>query len=77
MITRIQNGFALLGLGAALIVANGCEAEQPAVKIEPSTPPSARPLVDIKKDLTPPVVVKPSAPPTTSTVPIAPKREFK
>jgi hypothetical protein len=74
-IFRIRNWFVRLGLGAVLMVAVGCNAEGPPSRTEPGGAPRANPFEGLEKDLKPPVVVKPSVPPATDTVPSAPKRE--
>jgi hypothetical protein len=77
VIFRMQNRFAILGLGAALVAATGCNGEQSAIKIEPDTTSTKRTLEDVKKDLKPPVIITPNAPPITDTIPAAPKRESR
>jgi hypothetical protein len=74
-IFRIRNWFVRLGLGAVLMVAVGCNAEGPPSRSEPGVAPRANPFEGLEKDLKPPVVVKPSVPPATDTVPPAPKPE--
>jgi hypothetical protein len=74
-IFRIRIWFVRLALGAVLMIAVGCSAEGPPSPSEPGGAPRANPLEGLEKDLKPPVVVKPSVPPATDTVPSAPKRE--
>jgi len=71
--TAIRHKLTLCGLGAALALAAGCNAEQPTFRTEPGSVPATRVIEDLKKDLKPPVVVKPNVAP--GTVPPAPKTE--
>ena len=81
LVFGIQHTLALVGLGMALTVASGCESDQTttpatpnAPTVEPKVSPSNGAVEDLKKDIKPPVVVKPSTPPVTDGAP-APKRE--
>jgi hypothetical protein len=74
----IQQTVALVGLGMALTLTSGCGSDQTtttatpnAPTIEPKVSPSNGAVEDLKKDVKPPVVVKPSTPPD----PPAPKHE--
>jgi hypothetical protein len=79
VIFRIQNGFVLLSLGAALVLAIGCQADRSTSKIEPDGVPITRQLEnvqkDVEKDLKPPVIIKPNLPPATNAEPAGPKRD--
>jgi hypothetical protein len=74
----IRYGFALLGLGAALVFAMGCNGDKSTSRIEPDGVPSTRDLTDIskdiEKDLKPPVIIKPNLPPETGAGQAAPKQ---
>ncbi len=70
----------LVGLCVALLIVGGCQpgetpekAERPAITVEPHVAPSTKPLDDLKKDIQPPVVVKPNETPTTPAQPVGPK----
>ena len=76
-ISCIRDGFVNVGFGAALILAAGCYAEPSTPQSEPKAPPASRAIEDLKKDLKPPVVIKPNVPPTTDALPVVPKRELK
>ena len=69
----IRHKLALFGLGAALVLAAGCDAEQTTFRTEPGSEPATRVFEDLKKDLKPPVVIKPDVAP--GTLPPAPKTE--
>lgn len=73
-IFRAHNLLPLAAIGLTLAVAPGCESEQPTAKIEPRVSVPAGPVEDLKKDVKPPVVVKPSTPAAPNAVP-APKDE--
>ena len=72
---RIQNRFGIVGLAAALAGVTGCSGEQPTTSIEPDTASAKRTVEDLKKDLKPPVIIKPSVPPATNAAPTAPNTE--
>jgi hypothetical protein len=59
----IRHKSALFGLAAALVLAAGCDTEQPTLRTEPAGVPASRAIEDLKKDLKPPVVIKPSITP--------------
>jgi hypothetical protein len=65
----IRNGFALLGLGAALVCAMSCNGDQSTSRTEPDGVPTTRELKDmskdVEKDLKPPVIIKPNLPSDT------------
>jgi len=76
VIFRIRNGFVLLGLGATLVLAIGCNADQSTSRIEPDGAPKTRPFEGLEKDLKPPVIIKPNLPPASGTEqPAEPKRD--
>jgi hypothetical protein len=77
LIFGIRTWFVRLSLAIGLIVAVGCNAERPTSNSEPDSARTARPFEGLEKDLKPPVIVKPSAPPATDAVPPAPKRESR
>jgi hypothetical protein len=81
LVFGIQHALALVGLGIALTVASGCESGQTttpatpnAPTVEPKVAPSTGAVDDLKKDVKPPVVVKPDSPRATDGAP-APKHE--
>jgi hypothetical protein len=81
LVYGIYHTLSLVGLGIALTVASGCDSGQTttpatpnAPTVEPKVAPSSGAVDDLKKDVKPPVVVKPSSPPATDSVP-APKHE--
>jgi hypothetical protein len=78
LVFGIQHTLALVGLGMALTVASGCGSDQTtttatpnAPTVEPKVAPSKDDVEDLKKDVKPPVVIKPS----TTPDPPAPKHE--
>jgi hypothetical protein len=85
VIFGIRHLFAVLGLGTVLLGTSGCDGDHSNVTIEPDgsakvepryTPPN-HPVDDLKKDVKPPVVVKPTAPAGDATTPVSPKRESR
>jgi len=83
VIFRIRHLVVLVGLGIALPGASGCDDDHPTATIEPDgsarveprySPPN-KPVEDLKKDVKPPVVVKPSVSAGDATIPASPKRE--
>lgn len=69
LINRAGNSFALLTLGALLVVANGCDSEQAGTTTKPAASSPTRAIEDIKNDVKPPVVIKPDAAPARGTAP--------
>jgi hypothetical protein len=67
--TVIRHKLALFGLAAGLVLVAGCDAGQPTLKTEPGGVPAARAIEDLKKDLKPPVVIKPDITPGTVSPP--------
>lgn len=85
VIFGIRQLVVLLGLGIALLGASGCEGDHSTVtmgpdgsaKVEPKYSPPNKPAEDLKKDIKPPVVIKPDTPDTSATIPASPKRESR
>lgn len=83
VIFGIRQLVVLLGLGIALLGASGCEGDHSTVtmgpdgsaKVEPKYSPPKQSVEDLKKDVKPPVVVKPSVSAGDATIPASPKRE--
>ncbi len=65
----------LFTLGTALVCGSGCDTDHAHVAIEPKVIPGTRPVEDLKRDLKPPVVIKPGGPTAADTVAAVPKRE--
>jgi hypothetical protein len=76
-IFRFHHAFVLLVMGFVLVGASGCDGDQSTAKIEPKYSPPKQTVEDLKKDIKPPVVVKPGTPATTDTTPVTPKRESR
>jgi hypothetical protein len=80
--SAISHGLVFVGIGLTLIGTLGCEVEYGAPKTAPGEPETERQLFppssaveDLKKDVKPPVVVKPNTTsPRVDTTP-APNRE--
>jgi hypothetical protein len=85
VIFGIRHLFALLGLGIVLLGTSGCEGNHSNVtiepdgsaKVEPRYSPPNQSVEDLKRDVKPPVVVKPSASASDATIPASPKRESR
>ena len=69
----IRHKLARFGLGAVLVLEAGCNAEQPPFRTKPGGVPATGAFEDLKKDVKPPVVIKPNVAP--DTVPPSPKTE--
>jgi hypothetical protein len=73
----IRDRFVRVGLGVTVVLTPGCDGSPPTSKTEPDASSTSRTVEDLKKDLRPPVVIKPNVPPKSDTVPVAPKRELR
>jgi hypothetical protein len=73
-IIRLRNAY-LVGLITALGVSTGCSGEPSGSTPESNDAPATGTLKGLEKDLKPPVVIGPSGPTSTETIPAAPKRE--
>ena len=77
VIFPIQRRRALFGVGAARCSwPLAARLSNPPSKSSPVRPRQDCAIEDLKKDLKPPVVVKPGVAPTTETVPVAPIAPF-
>lgn len=65
----------VFALGTVLVCGSGCDTDHAPVAITPKVAPDARAVEDLKKDIKPPVVIKPGGPVAPDGVPAAPKRE--
>ena len=77
----LPQSFVVAAIGLAVVAAPGCEGDRATSALSPGAPtiqpkvsPSKGAVEDLKKDLRPPVVVKPNTAPSVETIP-APKHE--
>jgi hypothetical protein len=64
VIFSIRTWFLHFSLAATSVITVGCNADQSVPNSDGTRgAPSARPIEDLEKDLRPPVIIKPSAPP--------------
>ena len=87
VIFGIHHLVALPALGLALLGAAGCEGDHStatatiepdgSARIEPKYSPPKQSVEDLKKDIKPPVVVKPGAPAGSAVTPPSPNPESR